>query len=51
MAGYCVARTRRNDRQAEIFGLPNIGIKGNTHFLFQDKNNQEVANGIDDWLN
>jgi len=30
--------------------LPDIGIKGNSHMLMQDKNNAEVAEVIQKWL-
>lgn len=34
----------------KIIYLPDIGIKGNTHFMMSDLNNVEVANEIDRWL-
>ena len=30
--------------------LPEIGIRGNTHFLMQDLNNDELADLLDRWL-
>ena len=30
--------------------LPEIGIKGNTHFPFSDMNNQEIAVLLEKWL-
>jgi hypothetical protein len=30
--------------------LPDIGIKGNSHMLMQDKNNAEIAEVIQKWL-
>jgi hypothetical protein len=30
--------------------LPEVGIKGNTHFLMSDLNNVKIANMISDWL-
>jgi len=33
-----------------IVHLPEIGIKGNTHFPMSDLNNIEVANALDTWL-
>jgi pimeloyl-ACP methyl ester carboxylesterase len=30
--------------------LPDIGIKGNSHMMMQDKNNAEIANVIQKWL-
>lgn len=34
----------------DIIELPKEGIKGNTHFMMSDLNNQEVANHIEKWL-
>lgn len=34
----------------EVIYLPDIGIKGNTHFLMADLNNKEVAGVMEDWL-
>lgn len=33
-----------------VVHLPEIGIKGNTHFPFSDLNNVEIANLMEDWL-
>lgn len=33
-----------------IVHLPEIGIKGNTHFIMSDLNNVEIANHISSWL-
>ena len=33
-----------------VIDLPKIGIKGNEHFIFQDKNNDIVAENIYEWL-
>ena len=33
-----------------IVHLPEIGIKGNTHFPMSDLNNVEVANELSTWL-
>jgi len=30
--------------------LPEIGIRGNTHFLMSDLNNTQIANLMSDWL-
>jgi hypothetical protein len=30
--------------------LPQIGIKGNSHMMMMDKNNQQVADVIQGWL-
>ena len=41
-----------NDRggHVEIVFLPEIGLKGNTHFPFSDLNNVQVADVMNDWL-
>lgn len=36
---------------ATVVDLPKIGIKGNSHFMFQEMNNAEIANHIENWLN
>jgi hypothetical protein len=33
-----------------VIHLPEIGIKGNTHFPFSDLNNAEIADLMEDWL-
>ena len=35
---------------ATVVNLPEIGIKGNTHFPMSDLNNQEVAEVLAKWL-
>ncbi|WDA70055.1 alpha/beta hydrolase [Lactococcus lactis] len=50
MADHFVAAINRHGGQAELLRLPDLGLKGNTHFMFQDLNNQEVAGVIDNWL-
>lgn len=35
---------------AEVWNLPEMGITGNSHFLFQEKNNKEIADLIENWL-
>lgn len=34
----------------DVIDLPKIGIKGNSHMMMMDKNNQEVAGVIQRWL-
>ena len=36
---------------AQVVHLPEIGIKGNTHFLMSDLNNKQIADIIEQWLN
>lgn len=33
-----------------VLHLPDVGLRGNTHFLMSDLNNVEVANLISEWL-
>jgi hypothetical protein len=33
-----------------VVHLPEIGIKGNTHFPFSDLNNVEIADLMSEWL-
>jgi len=35
---------------AEVVNLPDVGIKGNSHLMMMEKNNQEVAGFIQNWL-
>ena len=33
-----------------VVRLPDIGVRGNTHFPFSDLNNLEIANLMSNWL-
>lgn len=33
-----------------VVDLPKEGITGNSHFMFQEKNNKEIADHIEKWL-
>lgn len=35
---------------ATVVDLPKIGITGNSHFMFQEMNNREIADHIENWL-
>lgn len=35
---------------ASVVDLPKIGITGNDHFMFEDKNSDEIALNIEDWI-
>lgn len=50
MAKKFVAAVNRHGGDATLVELPKIGIKGNTHFLMGDLNNEELANLTADWL-
>ena len=39
-----------NGGDAQVVHLPEIGIKGNTHFPFADLNNAEIARLLNEWL-
>ena len=40
----------RHGGNATLVELPKLGIKGNTHFLMSDLNNQQLADLLDQWL-
>jgi len=40
----------RHGGDVRVVHLPEIGIKGNTHFPFSDLNNVEIADLMDNWL-
>lgn len=35
---------------ATVVDLPKVGITGNSHFMFQETNNKEIADHIEKWL-
>lgn len=50
MAKNFAAEVNKQGGNVTVVRLPDIGIKGNTHFIFSDANNVEVADYIDSWL-
>ena len=50
MARLWAAKINRHGGDATVIHLPEIGIKGNTHFPFSDLNNIEVADELSKWL-
>lgn len=50
MAKKWVATINKYGGNARVIHLPEYGIKGNTHFMFMDKNNTEVAKIIFEWI-
>ena len=50
MARQWAAAINRHGGDATVVHLPDIGIKGNTHFPFSDLNNIEVADVLSKWL-
>lgn len=50
MAKKFVAAINRHGGQAELVELPKIGISGNSHFLMQEQNNEEIMKLALAWL-
>ena len=44
------AAYREAGGDAEVLDLPKLGIRGNSHFLFQERNSDEIAALVLDWL-
>lgn len=51
MAKKFVEIINKHGGNATLVELPKLGIKGNTHFLMQDLNNDVIADLFDKWLN
>ena len=50
MARLWAAAVNGKGGDVTVVHLPEIGIKGNTHFPFSDLNNLEIANLLSEWL-
>ncbi|CAL1518861.1 alpha/beta fold hydrolase [Chitinophaga sp. MM2321] len=50
MAKIWAATINKHGGDATVVHLPEIGIKGNTHFPFSDLNNMQVADELSKWL-
>lgn len=50
MARIWAATINKHGGDATVIHLPEIGIKGNTHFPFSDLNNVEIADLLSKWL-
>jgi pimeloyl-ACP methyl ester carboxylesterase len=50
MARLWAAAVNKHGGDAKVVHLPEIGIKGNTHFAFSDLNNIQVADELSKWL-
>lgn len=50
MAKQFVAAVNRHGGDAELVHLPELGIKGNSHFLMGEKNNRQLADLMAAWL-
>lgn len=51
MAREFVDAVNRHGGKATLVELPKIGIKGNSHFLMQELNNDVIADHVANWLN
>ena len=40
----------RHGGEASVVCLPEIGIRGNSHFAFAEANNVKIANVLENWL-
>ena len=50
MADLFAAAVNRHGGDAKVIRLPDVGIHGNSHFPFAERNNQEVAKALKNWL-
>ncbi len=50
MAQHFADAVNRHGGDATVVDLPSLGLKGNTHFPFSDKNNYTVADIMQQWL-
>ena len=50
LANQWAAVVNKHGGDVRVVHLPEIGIKGNTHFMMQDLNNVEVAEHLAGWL-
>lgn len=50
MARIWAATINKHGGDATVIHLPEIGVKGNTHFPFSDLNNVEIADLLSKWL-
>lgn len=51
MARIWAATINKHGGDATVIHLPEVGIKGNTHFAFSDLNNMQIADLLSKWLN
>ncbi len=51
MARLWAAAVNRHGGDATVVHLPEVGIRGNTHFPFSDLNNMQIADLMSDFLN
>ena len=50
MAKLWAEAVNHHGGHAEVVLLPEKGLKGNTHFMMSDRNNQQVAGLLTQWL-
>lgn len=50
LANKWAAVMKEHGGDVQIVVLPDIGIKGNTHFMMSDLNNKEVADVMEQWM-
>lgn len=50
MARLWAAAVNKHGGDAKVVHLPEVGLKGNTHFPFSDLNNVQVAEELHQWL-
>ncbi|MNH03725.1 hypothetical protein D3C78_1898240 [compost metagenome] len=43
-------RVNKNGGDVTVIHLPEMGIKGNTHFPFSDLNNRQIADLVSEFL-
>jgi len=48
--GRLVKRLREAQGRADLIHLPDRGIHGNSHMVIQDRNNQQIADIVIDWI-
>ena len=41
---------RKYGGDVSVISLPDIGVKGSTHFMMADTNNVEVADVMENWM-
>jgi len=50
MAKLWAEAVNRKGGDVTVVHLPEVGVRGNTHFLMSDLNNTQIANLMSDWL-
>ena len=50
MARLWVAAINKHGGDAQLVHLPEVGVRGNTHFLMSDLNNLQIADLVSQFL-